>query len=302
MAILAIGGVLLYRSNPNNAPYTPQTITHAHGTTEITASPQSVAALGPGDADALLALGIQPVAIASAGGAVPSWIRDKLTGEPPVMDFIDTSAIGATKPDLILATGDVDDSTYERLAAIAPTVTRATGDEPWNWQSQLKWIAKIVGKEGVATQLTSTIAAQQNDLRNQNSKAAGKTVSVLNISDSGYSWTLAPSNAADFLTSIGLTYDPKLAREEGETAETRVVGNLSTLYRVDTSVLVVIRTDEAAGGGGAAGLPTELGAFRGAMVIVDDPDTIAALANPGGALATQFLDKTWVPQLVDQMH
>lgn len=303
VAVLVVAGfVLLYQNNPNNAPYSPQTITHAHGTTDITASPTAVAALGPGDADALLSMGIQPVAIASAGGAVPSWIRDKLTGEPPVMDFIDTGAIAAAKPDLILATGDLDDATYQRLTAIAPTITRPTGDEPWNWQSQLKWIAKIVGKEGAATQLTSTIAAQQNDLRNQNAKASGKTVSVLNMSDSGFSWTLAPSNAADFLTSLGLTYDPKLAREEGETADVRAVGNLSRLYAVDTSVLVVIRTDKAAGGGGAAGLPTELGAFRGALVIVDDPDTIAALANPGGALATQFLDKNWVPQLVDELH
>ncbi|WP_029110505.1 serine/threonine-protein kinase [Mycobacterium sp. URHD0025] len=304
VAVLAIAGfVLLYRNNPNNAPYTPQTITHAHGTTEITASPRAVAALGPGDADALLALGLQPVAIASVGGTVPSWIQDKLTGDPALMNFIDTSAIGAAKPDLILATGDIDDATYERLAAIAPTVTRPTGDDqPWNWQSQLKWVAKIVGKEGVATQLTSTIAAQQNDLRNQNSKAAGKTVSVLNMTDEGLSWTLTPSNAADFLTTIGLAYDQKLARGEGETAVTRAVGNLYTLYTIDSSVLVVIRTDKAAGGGGAAGLPSELSAFRGALVIVDDPDTIAALENPGGVLATQFLDKTWVPQLVDQVH
>lgn len=303
VVVLAVAGfMLLYRNNPNNAPYTPQTITHAHGTTEITASPRAVAALGPGDADALLALGIQPVAIASAGGTVPSWIRDKLTGDPAVMNFIDTSAIGAAEPDLILATGDVDDATYERLAAIAPTITRPSDNDAWNWQSQLEWIAKIVGKEGAATQLMSTIAAQQNDLRNQNSKAAGKTVSVLNMTDDALSWTLTPSNAADFLTSIGLAYDQKLAREEGETALTRAVGNLAKLYLVDSSVLVVIRTDKAAGGGGAAGLPAELGAFRGAMVIVDDPDIIAALENPGGALATQFLDKTWVPQLVDQLH
>lgn len=303
VAVLAVAGfLLLYRNNPNNAPYTPQTITHVHGATEITASPRAVAALGPGDADALLALGIQPVAIASAGGTVPSWIRDELTDQPAVMNFIDTGAIGAAKPDLILATGDVDDATYQRLSDIAPTVTRPVGEEPWNWQAQLKWIAKIVGKEGAAEKLTSTIAVQQNDLRNQNSKAAGKTVSVLNMSDNGYSWTLTPSNAADFLTSIGLTYDLKLAREEGETAENRTVGNMAKLYGIDSSVLVIIRTDKAAGGGGAAGLPAELGAFRGAMVIVDDPDIIAALANPGGALATQFLDKTWVPQLVDELH
>ncbi|OLO98640.1 hypothetical protein BVU76_29800 [Mycolicibacterium porcinum] len=303
VAVIAVGGLLLYWNNPNNAPYQPQTVTHAHGTTEITTSPTSVAALGPGDADALLALGMQPVAIEWSQGAVPSWIRDKITGDPPVMNFIDTGAVKAAKPDLILATGDIDDATYDSLKAIAPTITRPTdNDRPWNWQTQLQWIAKVLGKEGAATQLTSTIATQQNDLRNQNSKVAGKTAGVLNISDQGVSQTLSPSNASDYLASIGLTYSPKFAREPGEEAKvTRQVGNLSLLYQLDTDVLIVVRTDKGAGGGGAAGLPVELSAFRGAMVIVDDPDTIAALSEPGGVLATQFLDTSLVPQLIDQI-
>ncbi len=35
-------------------------------------------------------------------------------------------------------------------------------------------LPRSCGKEGAAEKLTSTIAVQQNDLRNQNSKAAGK--------------------------------------------------------------------------------------------------------------------------------
>ncbi|MGV0810673.1 serine/threonine-protein kinase [Mycolicibacterium boenickei] len=303
VAVLAVGFVMLYLNNPNNAPYQPQTVTHAHGTTEITASPRAVAALGPGDADALLSLGMQPVAVQWSLGELPSWIRDKITGDPPVMNFIDTGAVKAAKPDLILATGDIDASTYDSLKAIAPTITRPTDeDRPWNWQNQLQWVAKIVGKEGAATQLTSKVATQQNDLRNQNSGVAGKTVGVLNLTDEGVSETLAPSNASDYFSSLGLTYSPKFAREPGEEGKvTRPVGNLSLLYRLDTDVLVVVRTDKGAGGGGAAGLPVELNAFRGAMVIVDDPDTVAALAEPGGVLATQFLNTSLVPKLVDQI-
>ena len=54
---------------------------------------------------------------------------------------------------------------------------------------------------------------------------------------------------------------------------------------MDTDVLVVVRTDKVDGGGGASGLPSQLNGYRGVMVIVDDPDTIAALAEPGGVLA-----------------
>lgn len=304
VAVLAVTGfVLLSRNNATNR-YEPQTITHAHGTTELTAAPRAIAALGPGDADAVLALGMQPVAIEWRGGTVPSWIKDKLDGDPPVMSFVDTNAVEQAKPDLILATGaDLDDATYERLSAIAPTITGPADDEtPWTWQSQLQWIARILRKEGAATQQISTVAAQQNDIRNQNGKASGKTVSVLNVTDNGVSFTLAPSNASDFLTSLGLSYSQDLQREASESGLTRPVGVLNQLYQLDTDVLLVVRTDKAAGGGGAAGLPPQLSAFRGAMVVVDDPDVVDALSEPGGVLATQFLDKTLVPDLIDQIH
>ncbi|HEX7826440.1 MAG TPA: serine/threonine protein kinase, partial [Mycobacterium sp.] len=64
---------------------------------------------------------------------------------------------------------------------------------------------------------------------------------------------------------------------------------------------VVVRTDKAAGGGGASGLPSQLVGYRGVMVIVDDPDTIAALAEPGGVLAYRFLDSNLVPKLVSDI-
>src|SRR5439155_17174992 len=114
-----------------------------------------------------------------------------------------------------------------------------------------------------------------------------KTASVLNVSDSGVAQTLTPSNAADFLTSLGLSYSNQLQRQPSDTGVTRPVTDLNKLYLIDTDVLVVVRTDKTAGGGGAAGLPTELSAYRGVMVVVDDPDTVAAFAEPGGPLATQ---------------
>jgi serine/threonine-protein kinase len=113
--------------------------------------------------------------------------------------------------------------------------------------------------------------------------------------------TLTPSNAADFLTSLGLSYSNKLQRQPSDVGVTRAVTDLNKLYLIDTDVLVVVRTDKTAGGGGAAGLPAELRGYRGVMVIVDDPDTVAALAEPGGPLATQFLDSNWVPKLASSI-
>lgn len=303
VALVAIAAtVLLSGGDTPETSYTAQTFTHAHGSTEVTAAPKAVAALGPGDADAVLALGAQPVAVLSEGGSLPSWLKDKLTDSPPVMGFIDTNAIASAKPDLIIATGDVDDATYEKLTAIAPTITQPADESgAWDWQAQLKWIAKILGKDTKGDELLATIAAQQNDLKNQNGHFVGKNVSVVNVSDTGISMTLSPSNAASFLGSLGFSYAEKLARQPGETGVLREVVNRSELYLIESDVMIVVRTDKVAGGGGAAGLPKELDSYRGVMVIVDDPDTVAALNQPGGVLATQFLDADWVPTLVDRV-
>src|SRR3954451_16707683 len=77
-------------------------------------------------------LGIQPVAIVSSNGPLPWWVKEKISGTPAIMNFIDTNAIQAAKPDLIIATGDLDDATYQKLQGIAPT--------------QLQWIARILGR------------------------------------------------------------------------------------------------------------------------------------------------------------
>jgi eukaryotic-like serine/threonine-protein kinase len=48
--------------------YRTKSFSHAHGTTDVKSAPRAVAALGPGDGDAVLALGVQPVAIGASGG------------------------------------------------------------------------------------------------------------------------------------------------------------------------------------------------------------------------------------------
>jgi len=296
--ILVVASIMLF-GKPGAPAYTAQSFTHEHGTTEITSAPTAVAALGPGDADAVLSLGLQPVAIAGAGNTLPSWLESKLTGNPAVKDtvgFIDTSAIQSAKPDVIIATGDIDDATYERLSAIAPTVTQPKDtSRAWNWQTQLKWVGKILGRESDADKLINEVASQQTDLKNQNPKAAGKSVQVINVSDAGVSQTLTPSNAADYLSSLGLNYDQSLGRQSSDQTSTRPMSDLAKLFQVRTDVLVVVRSDKAAGNGGAAGLPYQLSTYRGSMIIVDDPNTVAALANPGGYLATEYLDANFVP-------
>ena len=62
-----------------------------------------------------------------------------------------------------------------------------------------------------------------------------------------------------------------------------------------------MRTDKAAKGGGYGGLPDQFKSYGGTMVVVDDPNILAALADPGGYLANQFLNSAFVKALAQEI-
>jgi ABC-type Fe3+-hydroxamate transport system substrate-binding protein len=226
-----------------------------------------------------------------------------LTTTPTVMSSIDTMAVAEAKPDVIIATGDVDPATYERLRGIAPTITRPQNSgQGWTWRSQLTWIGRILGREEKASDLITTVQSVQTDLRNQHLQFAGKSVGALIVTDSGVSEILTPSNAADYLESLGFRYSQRLQRSPADSATTRTIGDLNDIYAIEGDVLVVIRTDQAAGWGGFDGLPRQFSTYSGAMIIVDQPDVVTALAEPGGYLATRYLDDNFVAVLARDVN
>lgn len=283
--------------------FQPQSFSHAHGTTQVNAQPHAVAAIGPGDGDAVMSLGVQPIAMTAPGGHLASWEAQLATGNPKVLSTVDAAAIGAAKPDVVIATGDIDDATYKTLAGIAPTITRPANQTGpgWAWQDQLSWIARILGREDQGKQLVSAARDQQNALRDKHLAFNGKSVAVLNVSDSGVTGTLMPSNAGNYLEGLGFRYLDQLKRTGTDTGDVRPVTDADFTQIEQTEVLVVVRTDKAAGGGGYNGLPKPLTAYGGAMAIVDNADTTAAL-NTGGYAATDFLNKTFVDNLAQQVH
>ena len=300
IATVAAGAAVLWLGGPDQPTYQAQTFTHVHGNTEITAAPMRVAALGPGDADAVLSLGVQPVALTAPSGQLPSWQKSAVTGNPTVLSVIDTAAVAAAKPDLIIATGGLTNDTYGKLAAIAKTVTRPTehATEGWTWQNQLTWIGRILGRQPKAEELLNSVRSRQGDLSNQNPSFSGKSVEAVALSDTGVSEVLTPSFASDYLESLGFRYNAGLVRNPAAAGSTQPIADLNQIYQIQTDTLLVIRTDSAAGQGGYAGLPRPLAAYSGHMVIIDDPNTVAALMDePGGYLATKYLDDHVVSQL-----
>ncbi|MCZ8382510.1 protein kinase [Mycobacterium sp. CPCC 205372] len=302
LLVAAIAGFYFTRG-PGSVPYEAQTFAHEYGQTELSAAPEAVAAIGAGDADAVLSLGVEPVVTFAPNAQLPSWERDKFSQSAKVLGFVDTAAVAAAKPDVIIATSGVDQATYQKLTAIAPTITQpeSADSQQWTWQEQLKWVGRILGLQDRADELLTAVRDQRADLRNQNPQLVGKTVEALNLSDDGVAQVLKPSNTADYLDGLGLRYNDDLLRGPGDTVTARSITDTNRLYSIRSDVLVVIRSDSAAGGGGFGGLPNELNAYTGDLIIVDDTNVVAALAQPGGYLATQFLDSTLVPAMAQRV-
>ena len=125
----------------------PVTIAHVFGETTVPEPPKRVVSAGYTGQDDLLALGVVPIAVTNWFGdqpfAVWPWARPKLGSAKPVVLNLDNGIqvhqIAGLKPDLIVATdAGVDQDTYQKLSAIAPTVPQSDGYaffEPWKDQA-----------------------------------------------------------------------------------------------------------------------------------------------------------------------
>lgn len=150
----------------------PVTITHALGEATLDEAPERVVTLGWAAEDAVVALGVVPVAVPAYGwgaddeGYLP-WFRDAVEamGEPlpETLDAEERSGevnfeqILGLEPDVILAPfSGISDEDYKRLADIAPTVAYA--EQPWasNWQDLTATVGKALGRSAQATELLAS--------------------------------------------------------------------------------------------------------------------------------------------------
>ncbi|OBG66739.1 MULTISPECIES: serine/threonine-protein kinase [unclassified Mycobacterium] len=303
LAAATVVGIHLFGGSGGGlGPYEPQTLATKFGTVKIQHRPMAVAALGPGDPDAVLSLGAQPVLMNAANATVPNWLQPLVHSSPPVFAAADTAAIAAAKPDLIIDTGDIDQPTYNALSAIAPTLAQPadnTGD--WTWQAQLNWIATALGRTGTAKTLIDKAQSEQNTIRSEHGAFSGKSIVVVNYTGTATTAAVTPSPPSGYLESIGFTYNAYYKRSPGGPAQVPFDINDTDYLSQRSDVMLLLRTDPAAGGGGYAGLPARYSSFGGTLVIIDDPATIVAL-NSGGPAATTYLNSALVTKLANQIH
>jgi iron complex transport system substrate-binding protein len=210
-----------------DGPPFPRTISHQFGGTTLRKRPERIVALGRGDADVLLALGITPTAVHtwvdSWSSGVGPWARPKLGGATPKLltgNEIDFDEIAALAPDLVTFTrSDNLRATWQRLESLAPTLSgpAGTGLYGTSWMEQTRMIAAVVDRTGDGHRLVTDTEAAIRATRNANPGFAGKTVCVATASDAEYHAYIRRDSRVQLIEALGFTNSPKIENTEPDT-------------------------------------------------------------------------------------
>ncbi|MGC3995571.1 MAG: iron-siderophore ABC transporter substrate-binding protein [Propionicimonas sp.] len=233
----------------------PVTITSALGDAVIESKPERVATWGWSSQDAVLALGIVPVAmpaytyggtdgvlpwdadaIKALGGTTPTLLKGGENGEVNVEEFV------AAKPDVILAPySGLTQEEFDSLSKIAPVV--AYPDQPWatSWQDQATIVGKALGLEAEAEQLVSDANDKVAALASAHPELKGKTfVYGANNEAEVFNIYRASDPRVQLLVELGMEVAPSVAELDPKPADETYFYGLSfeKLSKLDSDVLV----------------------------------------------------------------
>lgn len=215
----------------------PVTIEHKFGTTEIVERPGRVVALGFQEQDALLALGVTPVAVRYWFGEEPNavfpWAQDELgDAEPEVLNMpfgeLDYEKIAALEPDLISGVySGITDQEYRRLSEIAPTIAQTDDyvDFGMPWQQMTVMVGRAVGREQQARDLVADVEAQFAAVREAHPAWDGARIAVASGPGEGedqYSIYASEDARSRAFTNLGFEVPAELDDITGESFFARI--------------------------------------------------------------------------------
>lgn len=218
----------------------PVTVQHKFGSTTIPEAPERVIALGYNEQDAILALGVRPIAVRYWFGdephAVFPWARDELgDAEPEVLNMpfgeLDFEKIAALQPDLISAVyAGITEEEYETLSRIAPTVAQSGDyiDFGMPWQEATILIGRALGRAEQAEELVAQVEALFEAARQAHPEWQGKTVVVGAPQGDQFAFMASGDARARVFTSLGF----RVPEEFDEIAGDQFWGTVS-LERAD---------------------------------------------------------------------
>lgn len=181
----------------------PRTVRHAMGETTLKAAPQRVVVLDTGEMDAVVEMGLIPVATLdySASG-LPPYLEERLRGVKTVGSLAepDLEAIAALRPGLILSNKLRHEKVYDKLAAIAPTVFGERAGLVWRHNFAL--YADALGRE---EQAAASVQQYEERVRALNAKLPSPrpSVSMVRVTDNNLRYYQRANFIGGILTDLG---------------------------------------------------------------------------------------------------
>ena len=220
---------------------------------EAPATPKRVVALDFPSADAVIALGVTPVAIGRVSyvpGGVQAWTKAALHGRAPKLIDTDTQVpleeIAALRPDLIVATNSYDLApARSKLEKLATLVTAKHGAGVDTWQESTLLVGRALGRDAQARKLVAETEARVARARDEHPAFAGKTVTLFNYYR-GDAWAISSPDdfSIRFLSTLGFALAPQIERRRGKDGRLQV--SAERLGLLDADVVLGTSSDSKA--------------------------------------------------------
>lgn len=285
----------------------PVTINHKHGSTEIREAPQRVVSVGLNDHDAILALGVKPVAVRDWFGDQPfatwPWAQNELGDAQPVvlsLGDLDFEQIAGLHPDLIIGTySGLTNEEYTKLSQIAPAVAQS-GDYPdygVPWDEQTLIIGRAIGREDRAKELVADVEAQFAEAREAHPAFKGATAIVGLVRDDGsYNLYGSHDHRARILTSLGFERPAWIDEQAGDSYSANV--SVEQAHRLDADVLILLVDEQRHSALANDPLYQKVNVVNdGRDILLDVNGTLSGAYSLSTVLSLPYLLDELVPQL-----
>ncbi|WP_020110571.1 ABC transporter substrate-binding protein [Rhodococcus sp. 114MFTsu3.1] len=239
----------------------PVTVDHMYGETTVDALPERVATWGFGTTDAVLALGVVPVAIPSAeyGGGddlMYPWVSDAiedLGGQTPVL--LDNSAyelpveqLLATDPDVLMAPhSGLTQAEYDAVTAAGVPVV-APPEELWStpWRDVITTTGDVLGRADEARDLVADLDRQVTDAGDQHPEFDGRSIAYVSEAADVYYLLLPTDPRVELLENLGFTTPESVTSlSNGESPFSTTV-SAENISKIDADVVFTqVDTDQA---------------------------------------------------------
>jgi iron complex transport system substrate-binding protein len=268
-----------------------------------------VVVVGLTEQDALLALGVVPVAttewFGDLPGAIQSWAKDELgnAAVPQVLknvDGVQFEKVAALKPDLIVGMySGLTKEDYATLSKIAPTLAQPAdaGDYGVGWDEVTKTIGKAVGKSAEAEKLVKDTEALFAKATAANPAFKGASA-LFATTYEGY-YVYGPKDARGrFLQSLGFVLPADLASVTGEDFGANI--SKERIDLLDTDVLIWLVDDYAKDKAAVQGDPLYAALAvkkEGRDLFLTNTEELGNASSFVSVLSLPFLLEGIVPQL-----